>query len=82
MSLKARMEFADKMASELKFNDEDEDDCFDFFNPVSKKEYEETVNRWSKAIIEFMDLTHNENIRKLKTGMNKDLMKYLRHHNH
>jgi hypothetical protein len=74
------------MASELKFNQEDDDDCFDFFNPVTKEDYEETVNRWSKAFIHLMELTATPEIKKLKESIskknlyNKTLNKAHRHH--
>lgn len=78
LTFKARMQFAYKMASELKFNQSDEFDCFDFFNPVSKEDYDKTVLKWSKAIIHLMKLTATDDVKKLRKGMNKNLLKLSR----
>jgi len=44
------MEFAYKMNSELKFNQADVDDCFDFFNPVTESDYNATLIKWTNGI--------------------------------
>lgn len=71
LSFRARMQYSYKMASELKFNEEDADDCFDFFNPVDKDDYEETVAKWSKAFIHLMELTATPDIKELKKSITK-----------
>lgn len=51
------------MASELKFNQDNEFDCFDFFNPVKKEDYDSTVRNWSKAIFHLMSITNGNELR-------------------
>lgn len=43
------------MRSELRLSMKDEDDdCFDFFNPDKKAVYWYEVKRWSNAMLRFM----------------------------
>jgi len=53
---------------------EEDNDCFDFFNPLSEDGYYIEVRRWSDAILTFLDDAYNKDVKSLKAKSTNNLI--------